>query len=239
MGNSNSQGSPWSKLGGSHHLPPYSIFCAFPWGPHLNNILSWDSQVGVPKFSQLEVSWLWGPITLRSDLRLKWCLKQSCSPCRELFNSMLHATCMQGNRVYSWLLVVGNQTANSTSGLSFGHNLCFRCPNGWCEPILDIDISITFQWYKKLFNALDFDPCNRSLNIWEFIGTPIPKVGVPLGAWGFIPSHSLAFSGACGMTPGLPSWLATLQPFALVVNPRLGLCHVHCPNFSIIYITQI
>jgi len=33
----------------------------------------------------------------------------------------------------------------------------------------------------------------------------------------------LALSGACDMIPRLLSWLATLQPLALVVSPRLGL----------------
>jgi hypothetical protein len=28
--------------------------------------------MGVPKFPKLGLPWLWGPITLRSDLRLKW-----------------------------------------------------------------------------------------------------------------------------------------------------------------------
>jgi len=27
-----SQNSPWPELGGSHHLPPYSILCAWPQG---------------------------------------------------------------------------------------------------------------------------------------------------------------------------------------------------------------
>jgi hypothetical protein len=48
--NSDSQDSPQSGLGGSHHLPPYSILCAFPRGPHPNGFLSWDSQMGVLKF---------------------------------------------------------------------------------------------------------------------------------------------------------------------------------------------
>ncbi len=30
-------------------------------------------------------------------------------------------------------------------GLSFGYNLCFKCPNGSCEPILDIYILRSFQ----------------------------------------------------------------------------------------------
>jgi hypothetical protein len=41
----NSQYSPWPRLGGSHHLPPYIILCAWPWDLHLNVILFQDSQV--------------------------------------------------------------------------------------------------------------------------------------------------------------------------------------------------
>jgi hypothetical protein len=67
---------------------------------------------------------LWGPITLCVDLWLGWGLKQSCSPCEELFNGMSHATCTQGNWVDSRLLVVRSQIANLTPGLFWGHNLC-------------------------------------------------------------------------------------------------------------------
>jgi hypothetical protein len=42
---------------------------------------------------------------------------------------------------------------------------------------------------------MNFDPCNCLLKIWESIGTPIPKMGVHLGVWGFIPSHSFALMG--------------------------------------------
>jgi hypothetical protein len=141
---------------------------------------------------------------------------------------MSHATCTQVNRVYSKLLVVESQIANLIIDLSFGHNLCFRCPNGSCKPILDIEISISFQWYKEIFNPLDFDPCNCSLNIQESTGTPTPNVGVPLGVWESILSRSLALPRACDMTPDLPSWLATLQPFALVASPRLRLRQWRC-----------
>jgi hypothetical protein len=51
--NSNSQNSQQLGLGGSHHLPPYSILCAWPWGQHQNAILSHDSQVG--SFEILEI----------------------------------------------------------------------------------------------------------------------------------------------------------------------------------------
>ncbi len=184
-GNTDTQDSSWPGLGGSHHLPPYSILCASPWGPHPNGFLFRDSQVEVPKLSKLGLLWLWGPITLFANLQLRWGLKQSYSPCRDLFNNMSHATCTQGNWVDSWLLMVESQIANLTPG----PNLCFRCPNGWCKPILDIYVPIAFQWYKGLFEPLGFDPCNCSLDIRESSGTLTPKVEAPLGVWGFIPSH--------------------------------------------------
>ncbi len=99
---------------------------------------SWNSQMRVPKFPKLGLLRLWGPITLRVNFQLKWSLKQRCSLRQELFNGVSHATYMQGNRVGFQLLVVGNQIANLTPGLSFGHNLCFTCPNGSYELILDI-----------------------------------------------------------------------------------------------------
>jgi hypothetical protein len=173
------------------------------------------STLGLPRF--------WGLVTLCEDLRLRWSLNQSFSPCQELSNDMSHVTWTQVNQVDSQILVVGSQIVNLTPGLSFGHNLCFKSPNGWCKIILDIYVLIVFQWYKELLNRLCFDPYNRSLNIWESTGTPTPKVGVPLGVWGSIPSHFLAFMGACDMIHGFPSWPATLQPLALVTIPRLGL----------------
>jgi hypothetical protein len=41
-------------------------------------------QVGVPKFPKLGLSWLCRAIILCVDLQLRWGLKQSCSPRREL-----------------------------------------------------------------------------------------------------------------------------------------------------------
>jgi hypothetical protein len=157
--------SPQPGLEGSHHLPPYSIFCASPRGPHPNGILSRDSQMGVPKFSQLGFPQLCRPIILRIDLQLKWSLKKSYSIFWKLFNGMLHATCTRGIWGDSWLLVVRSQIANLIFGPSFGHNLCFKCPNGSCELILDIYVSRNFEWYKELLNPLSFDPCNHSLKI--------------------------------------------------------------------------
>jgi hypothetical protein len=163
MGNSNTQDSSRPELGGSHHLPSFNILCSSPRRPHSNGLLSRNSQMGVPKFPQLGLSQLWRHITWRGDLWLQCNVKQSCSPRWELSNGMSHVSCTQGNWVDSQLLVVGSQTTSLTPSLSFDHNLCFKCPNGQCEPILDIYTSIDFQWYK----------------------------GIHLGVWGFIPSHSL------------------------------------------------
>jgi hypothetical protein len=161
------------------------------------------SQVGVPKLPKFGLSWLWSPITLCVDLRLRWGLKQSCSPRWELFNGMSHATCTQGNRGDSWLLVVGSQIANLTPGLSFGHNLCFRCLNGWCKPILDIYDSIDFQWYKKFLEPLGFGLCNRSLNIKSLPGFQLPTWEFTWECEGSF-SHTLLHSrGHENATPGL------------------------------------
>ncbi len=148
-------------------------------------------------------------------------IRKSCIPYQDLFNNMWHATYTQGNWVDSRLLVVGSQIVNLAPGLSFGHNLCFKCPNGSCEPILDIQVSITFQWYKELFNAMGFDPCNCSLKIRESTRTPTPKMGTHLGMWVFILTLS--------HIPGLPSWLAPLQALALVASRKLGLRHFSQP----------
>jgi hypothetical protein len=145
---------------------------------------------------------------------------------------MSHATCTGENQGDSWLLVVGNQIVNLTPDLSFRHNLYFWCPNGSCEPILDIYVPRDFQKYKELFNLLSFDPCNCFLKIWKSIGTPIPKVEVALKVWGFILSHFPTLPRACGVTPKLPSWPETLQALALVASPRLGLWQLGWDMFN-------
>jgi hypothetical protein len=110
--NMDSQDSSRPGLRGSHHLPPYNILCAWPRDQHPNVIFSLNPQVGVLKFSQLGLLQLWGAITLRANLQLRWGLKQSCSPYQEFSNNISHATYTQGNRGDSWLLVVRNQIAN-------------------------------------------------------------------------------------------------------------------------------
>jgi hypothetical protein len=107
---------------------------------------------------------------------------------------MLHAACTYIFHGESWLLMDKSQIGTLILDFVFGHNLCFKYSNGSCEPILDIYVSRAFQWYKKLFNPMNFD---RQIPIWIFflkiwnsIGTLTPKVGVHLGVGEFIPSHS-------------------------------------------------
>jgi len=145
MGNTDTQDSPRPGLGAIHHLPPYSIFCDFPRRLHPNGYFSRDSHAGVPKSRQMGLPRLWSPITLRSDLRSQCSLKQSCSSRRELSNAVSHSRIGHRKKVDSRLFVVGSQTGSSTPSPSFGHNLCFRCPNEQCEPILDIYAPRAFQ----------------------------------------------------------------------------------------------
>ncbi len=157
-GNTNSLDSPRLGLRGSHHLPPYSILYVFPWDLHPNDFLSWDSQGGVLKMSRFGLSRLWELITLSSYLWLGWGLKQTYSFPQEFYKGVFHSTCTHQDQVDSRLLVVGSQIANLTPGPSFDHNLCYKCPNGSCEVILDIDTLRPFQWYKEYFNTSCLTP---------------------------------------------------------------------------------
>jgi hypothetical protein len=130
-----------------------------------------DSRVGVLKSRNFWLLRLWSLITFGSDLRSSFRLKQSCRSRRELSNDMSHVLCSQVFRFDSRLLSVGSQNwrtpGSSTPGPSFGHNLCFRCPNEQCEPILDIYISRAFHRYKERHEPLRFDPSNLSLKFRE------------------------------------------------------------------------
>ncbi len=179
--------------------------------------------MGVPKFPHLGLPRLWGRITSCADLWLQWGFKKSCSPCQELSNGMSHISWMQRNWVNSWLLMVGSQIGNLTLDLSFGHNLCYRCSNGQCEPILDIYTSIAFKWHKELFKAMSSDPWNCAMKIRESIRDSNSQHGSSLGS---VRVHALtlfALLGVCDVTIGSLSWPAPLQPLALVASPRLGL----------------
>jgi len=175
--------------------------------------------VEVSKFPRLGLLRFWGPITLCVDLQLRWNFKQSCTLHWELPNGMWHARKSGESR----LLVIGSQIDNLTPNPFFDHNLCFKCPNGSCEPILDIYVSRAFQSYKELFNPMCFDSYSCYLKIRKSIKTPTPKVGVHLGVWGFILSHSPTLLKAWNVIPGLHFWPTPSQALALVASPKLRL----------------
>jgi hypothetical protein len=164
--------SPRPELGGSHHLPPYSILCITPRRLHPNGFLSRDSQNGVPKLSRFGLPGLWTVIASRPNLQSGRGLNQCCSSHRELFNVVSHSPSARWERVDSQLLVVGSQIANLTPGPSFAPNLGCRCPNDSCEAILDIYTSRPFQRYKELLTVRCFSPWNRLLSFRQSRGTP-------------------------------------------------------------------
>jgi hypothetical protein len=135
--NLDSLDSPRPGIGGSHHLPPYSILCSSPPHLHPNGFFSRDSRSGVPKLSRFGLPGLWALITSRPELRSRRDLNQSCSSPRELSNGVSHFTCTHRDLIDSRFFVVRSQTASLTLGPSFDHNLCCKCPNGSCEAILD------------------------------------------------------------------------------------------------------
>jgi hypothetical protein len=182
--------SPWPGLGGSHHLPPYSILCIAPLHSHPNGFYSQDSQGGVLKLSRFGLSGLWEFITPSSDLGLRWGLKKTCSFPQDLSNSVSHLIYTHWDRVDSRLFVVGSQIASLTPGSSFDHNSCCICPNGSCEASFYIYISRLFQRYKEHLKARCFDLCTRALKLRESQRTPSSHF---LGVW--VSSSHLPQSG--------------------------------------------
>jgi hypothetical protein len=134
----------WPRTHKIHHSPNSREATTFPHiiysTPIHEALIQMAFCLGTPKskLPTLGLPQLWPLIILCADLRLRRGLNQSYSPRQELSNDMSHATCTQGNLINSWLLVVRSQIVNLTPDPSFGHNLCFECPNGSCEPILQI-----------------------------------------------------------------------------------------------------
>ncbi len=66
-GHFDTQDSPQPGLGGSHHLPPYSVLCNAPRGLHPNGSFFRDSQVGVPKLSRNYPGWSPGTLSAHNS----------------------------------------------------------------------------------------------------------------------------------------------------------------------------
>jgi hypothetical protein len=110
---------------------------------------------------------LWEVITPDYQVWSQRGLNQGYSPGWYLSNDVLRSQFGGQEEVDSWLFVVGSQIVSLTPGLSFAHNLGYRCPNDQCKAILDIYASRPFQWHQEHPNARCFGPCCWALNIWE------------------------------------------------------------------------
>jgi hypothetical protein len=183
--------------------------------------LSRDSRVGVSKSCQQGLPRLWSPITLRTDLKSRCGLKQSCSFHRELSKGMLHALCKQVNRVDSRLFLVRNQTANLTPGLL----LAITCAS-------DVWMSNTSPFQTSKFQELSNDIKNSTshwvltpkIALWSFGSPPrlhLPKWELPWECECSFPhtsSHFLTFPGVCDVTHGLPLGPHPYGLFALALG---------------------
>jgi hypothetical protein len=107
---------------------------------------------GLPNGSP-EISKVGTPVTLGAhnfvcgpsiEMRFKEKLEPSLRAFQRYVARHLHATKLGRFLTFT----VESQIANLTPDLSFGHNLCFKCPNGSCEPILA-------SKFQKLFNDIN------------------------------------------------------------------------------------
>jgi hypothetical protein len=216
------------NLGASHHLPPYSILCASSWCPHPNGILSWDSQVGVSEFPQLELPQLWGPITLRADLWLQWGLKQSYSPCWELCNGMFHVIFTWRKRGDFWRLVVKLPIWPLTFLLTI------TC-------VLDVQMGHASPFQTSTFQDFSNNIRKASIHwiltpviaLWKFrspFETPTPDMRVHLGVLGFIctPGNMECDCQASLLACTLASLCFGCEPKARVATTNsLFFCYFH------------
>jgi hypothetical protein len=182
----------------THHGPDSGEATTFPLivfsAPRFGGYIQMALFPGTPKLESrncpetipVRVLGLWELITPDCKVWLQRGLNQSCSPCRDLSNAMLHSQFEGREEVDSRLLVVG-----LTPSPSFAHNLGYKCPNDQCKGILDIYTSRPFQWHQEHLNARCSGPCCRALNIresqrtlnpqlweWEFHPPTSPKVGL-------------------------------------------------------------
>jgi hypothetical protein len=168
---------------------------------------------------------VWGALTIRF-WSMRWDLKQSHTPHQEISNNMWHTFCTHVTQGDFWLLMVKNQIDILTLDPSFSYNLCYKYSNRSCKPILNIYVLKTFQWYKEIFNQMNFDLSNFSLKNLKVYQDFNSQNESPFGnVW----AHSLTLSytsKSVNVTIGLHSRPTPFHGLALFVNLRLGLWQV-------------
>jgi len=70
-GNMDTQDSPWPRLGGSHHLPPYSILYTSPHGPHPKWLFVPGLPSGSPEITQIGTPAILEPHNFASKPRIE------------------------------------------------------------------------------------------------------------------------------------------------------------------------
>jgi hypothetical protein len=82
-----------------------------------------------------------------------------------------YVACHLNERKSGWFLTFSGRESNYQFdfGPAFGYHLCVKCPNGSCEPILDIYVPRSFQWYKKILHPMGFD---LVVVLWKFESPP-------------------------------------------------------------------
>ncbi len=137
--NSNSQDSPQPKLGGSHHLPPYNILCAWARDQHPNVILSSKCHfvLGLPSESPeiptIGILAILGAHNFACKPPIKMSFETKLQPYQELSIGMSHATCWKENRGDSRLLVVRNQIGSLGSVRVHSFTLSYTPMNMKCD----------------------------------------------------------------------------------------------------------
>jgi hypothetical protein len=172
----------------THHGPDLGEATTFPHivfsVPHFGDYIQMALFPGTPKLESrncpeivpVGVPRLWELITPDCKVWSQQSLNQSCSPRRDLFNDVSHSQFEGQEEIDSRLFVVGSQIGSLTPGLSFAHNLGYRCPNGQGEAIFVIYASRPFQWNQEHLNARCFGPFCRALNIRESRRTSNPQL---------------------------------------------------------------
>jgi hypothetical protein len=123
-----------ARTWGSHHLSPYSTICA-----STRPTSKWYFVPGLPngstKIRKVESLATLGSHNFVCRPLIELRSKAKLYPLSRFFQQYVarHLHARKSGRFPTF-----NQTTNLIPDLSFGHNLCFRCINGSCEPILDI-----------------------------------------------------------------------------------------------------
>jgi hypothetical protein len=190
---------------------------------HQNVLYLGTPKLRVSKFPKLKLSPFWMPIFFLQTF--DWCeVSSKVIPFIKkiqwyvtLLACPLHARNLRRFPIFDIL----------TPSLYFDHNLCCKYSNKSCKFIFDIYVSKDFQWHKKRFNPMNFDPSNHFLNIQKSFGTSTLKVGAHLGMCGLILSLSSALLGVWMWLPGYTLNLHLSMPFTLVTKPKLRSWHFH------------